>query len=218
MSKDRKRSRLNLSIEEFRKEDLIFNNNPVFVSGLGLAALITAVDSVRSAFIISVAVFIMSIVARIIGNIVCKYIPERLWIMSYALIACIAYIPSLLVLERLYSLNAIRIAVGIYLPMLVADSMVISRAEIPLRETFMQSAMFGLRSAVGFTIAAFLVGSVREVLGKGTFIGMPAVIHGNLKIFLTVCGGFITLSLLSALWQRLISISKSFSARGGDDK
>ena len=218
MSKDRKRSRLNLSIEEFRKEDLIFNNNPVFVSGLGLAALITAVDSVRSAFIISVAVFIMSIITRIIGNIVCKYIPERLWIMSYALIACIAYIPSLLVLERMYSLNAIRIAVGIYLPMLVADSMVISRAEIPLRETFMQSTVFGLRSAVGFTIAAFLVGSVREVLGKGTFIGTPAVIHGNLKIFLTVCGGFITLSLLSALWQRLISISKSFSARGGDDK
>ncbi|MBR2672940.1 MAG: hypothetical protein IKE27_12135 [Oscillospiraceae bacterium] len=218
MSKDRKRSRLNLSIEEFRKEDLIFNNNPVFVSGLGLAALITAVDSVRSAFIISVAVFIMSIITRIIGNIVCKYIPERLWIMSYALIACMAYIPSLLVLERMYSLNAIRIAVGIYLPMLVADSMVISRAEIPLRETFMQSTVFGLRSAVGFTIAAFLVGSVREVLGKGTFIGTPAVIHGNLKIFLTVCGGFITLSLLSALWQRLISISKSFSARGGDDK
>ena len=218
MSREPKRSRLNLSIEEFRKEDLIFNNNPVFVSGLGLAALITAVNSVRSAFIISVAVFIMSIVTRVIGNIVCKSLPERLWVMTYAIIACIAYIPSLMVLERMYSLNAIRIAVGIYLPILVADSMVISRAEIPLRETFMQSMLFGLRSAVGFTIAAFLVGSVREVLGKGTFMGMPAAIHGNLKIFLTVCGGFITISLLSALWQRLISVSKSFSFREGDDK
>ena len=218
MDRNSKRSRLNLSIEEFRKEDLIFINNPVFISGLGLAALIAGVNSIRSAFIISVAVFIMSFAARVIGNLVCRYIPHRLWTLTYALIASAAYIPTLILLEQMYSLSAIRIAVGIYLPMLVADSAIISRAEIPTRETFFQSIIYALRNGIGFAIAAFLIGGFREMLAQGTLMGSPTFFRGNLKVFGTVCGGFIVISLLSAFWQWLVAFVKSFSFRGGDDE
>ena len=78
--------------------------------------------------------------------------------------------------------------------------------------------MFGIRSGIGFAIAAFLIGGSREMLSSGTLMGFSTAFRGNMRVFATVCGGFIAISLLSAFWQWLVSFVKSFSFRGGDDE
>ncbi|MGI5888093.1 MAG: Rnf-Nqr domain containing protein [Oscillospiraceae bacterium] len=218
MSSKGRSTRLNRSFSDALKEDVIFVNNPVFISGLGLAPLIVVVNSVRSAIIISIAVAIMSIITRPLASLLCINRPQRAWPSLYVLVAAISYIPALMLLEQLYTLNSIRIAVGLYLPLLAADEIVISRSAIPVREPIGKAFVHGLNTAIGFAVAAFIIGALREMLGSGTFMGNPIVLGTKFRLLTTAGGGFLIIGLLAALWQYLVGIYKDLASRGGDKK
>lgn len=198
--------RLILSTEERLRKDLVFINNPVLVEGLALAPVIAAAVTLRNALMLSIMVFVLLIPTRFIGNLLIGFIPQRLRAMVYAILASILYIPGLMLLTRIFD---VRIAnLGIYLPMLVVDSIIIARTEIPQRESIGGSLKNGFLTAFGFALAVILTGVMREILGVGEILGIEIFPIAPLPIFSTTAGGFIIVAMLCAVVQAFSSVMK----------
>ncbi len=198
--------RTHVSPEDRARRDLIFRNNPVLIGGHALAPVVMAATSLRNAVILSIAVLLIEIPVRILGNLTVGFIPQRLRTMFYALLAAGCYIPTLLVLHLIFNISAF-LSVGLYLPLIVCDALVLGRSEIPTRERFLESLRNGILTAVGFSLAICLIGTLRELLANGTLWGISlsqtALPHFPLAGI--AAGGFILTALLCAVWQWLIT-------------
>ncbi len=202
------------SIEDYIRRDLVFMNNPVLVTGLGLAPVIMGAVTLKNALILSVGVAVLCTPVRFLGNLLVGYLPQRLRAMVYSLMAAGMFIPCLMLEHRLFGYN-INNFVGLYLPLLAVDAIIISRTEIPGRETVWDSIRNGVVTSLGFALVICIVGSVREILFYGSIYGHElSWLPARLPIAGVACGGFIIVGLLAALWQWLISVIKRSIYRG----
>ncbi|MCL2539790.1 MAG: hypothetical protein FWE66_05570, partial [Oscillospiraceae bacterium] len=175
-----KNQRLILSTEERLRKELIFINNPVLVEGLALAPVIGAAVSARNAAMMALMILTLLIPTRFLGNFLIGFVPQRLRAMICAFMACGCYIPGHILLASLFG---VRVAsLGIYLPMLVVDSIIITRTEIPQRESIADSFINGIRTSFGFAFAVLLVGAVRELAGLGRIWGIEVLSSPPLPI------------------------------------
>lgn len=209
-----KKFRFSRPIEEYIRRDIVFMNNPVLVSGLALAPVIMGATTLRNALILSLGVLVLCTPVRFLGNLLVGYVPQRLRAMLYAILASAMFIPCLLLEHRIFGFN-INNYVGMYLPLLAVDSIILSRTEIPGRETVWDSLRNGLLTSVGFALTICIVGSVREILFFGSIMGSKIEwLPATLPIAGVACGGFIIVGLLAAFWQWLMSVIKRSIYRG----
>ena len=93
-------------------------------------------------------------------------------------------------------------ALGIYLPLIVVNCIILGRAEMfASKHTVLDSALDGLGMGLGFTLTLVLMGCVRELLGAGTLFGV-AVLGASFEpmtLFITPPGGFLVFGVLMAL-------------------
>ena len=205
---------INITEERFRR-DLVIVNNPVLVEGLALTPIIGAAVTLQNAVMLSVMVFFMLIPTRFIGNLLVGIVPQRLRSMVYAIIAGLCYIPGHLVLMKLFGFRPATL--GFYLPLLVVDSIIISRTEIPQREKIFDGLVNGITASFGFLFAATVLGIVREFLGAGRFAGKPVTDTPPVPLMATAAGGFIAASIFCAILQYLISVIKRARYRSAKD-
>lgn len=199
MKNRKRRSRLTLTTQQRFERDLLFSNNPVFVAGLGLAPVVGAAVSLRYALIICLAMLVILTPTRVLGNLFVGIVPQRLRPMVYALFSAALYIPALWLVYRFFNMEVSYI--GIYLPMLVLDSIVLSRSEIPRRERFFESIGNGIKTTIGFCVAICAVGALREILGSNRILGVRLNMPFSIPILSTTAGGFIVVALLAAFVQ-----------------
>jgi len=210
-----KNQRLIVSTEERLRRDLIIVNNPVLVEGLALAPVIAACVTLRNAMMLSVMIPILHIPTRFFGNLLIGSIPQRLRAPLYSIMACIFYIPGYMALFRLFGVNIANL--GIYLPMLVVDSIILSRTDIPQREKIGASLTNGIVTSFGFAFAAITVGAVREILGLGRIWGIEIAKRAPIPIINTAAGGFMIVAILCAVLQYFISLIKRAKYRGAKE-
>ncbi|MGI6167640.1 MAG: Rnf-Nqr domain containing protein, partial [Eubacteriales bacterium] len=97
-------------------------------------------------------------------------------------------------------------ALGIFLPLIVVNCIILARAEaFASKNPVLPSAIDGLSCGIGFTLALFVIASIRELLGNGTFLGFevfgenyPAAV-----VFVLPAGAFLTLGCVIAAVQAL---------------
>ena len=129
-----------------------------------------------------------------------KVIPDKVRLPAYiTVIATFVSVLQMLVKAYLPSLDT---ALGIYLPLIVVNCIILGRAEMfASKHGVVESALDGLGMGLGFTLTLLLMGSVREILGAGTFFGvqvMPTSID-PMTVFITPPGGFFVFGCLMAL-------------------
>jgi electron transport complex protein RnfE len=103
-------------------------------------------------------------------------------------------------------LPAIYEVLGLFIPLIVVNCIVLGRAEaFAAKNTVGLSALDGLGMGLGFSLALTLIGAVRELLGTGSLFGMNlySETYGML-IFVLAPGAFIVLGYLMALVQKLL--------------
>ena len=101
---------------------------------------------------------------------------------------------------------ALNKALGIYIPLIVVNCIILGRAEsYASKNPAILSFFDGLGMGLGFTIALSCIGFVRELLGAGTIFDKIRVIpeEFNISIFVLAPGAFFILSLLTALQNKL---------------
>lgn len=97
-------------------------------------------------------------------------------------------------------------ALGIYLPLIVVNCIILGRAEsFASKNKVLPSILDGLGMGIGFTIALVVMGSIREIIGNGTWFGMtiPVISSNPMLILILPPGGFFVFGLLVALANKL---------------
>ena len=128
-----------------------------------------------------------------------KIIPDKVRIPCYiVLIAGFVTMVQMLVKAFAPALDA---ALGIYLPLIVVNCIILGRAEMfANKNKVFDSAIDALGMGAGFTLALALMATIREVFGNGTFMGfsIPVLADNHISILTMAPGGFFVFGLLIA--------------------
>lgn len=180
----------------------IVKENPTFILMLGmcptLAVTTSAVNGVGMGLSTTVVLLFSNMLISALRNI----IPDRVRIPAYiVVVATLVTIVQLLLQAYVPSLYS---ALGIYIPLIVVNCIILGRAEsYASKNGVMESTFDGIGMGLGFTIALTCIGLVRELLGSGAVFGytiIPEEFH--ISIFVLAPGAFFVLSVLTALQNK----------------
>lgn len=183
----------------------IWRNNPVFVMLLGMCPVLAVTNSVLNAIAMGLATTFVLLASGALVSLLRNYIPKQVRIASYIVIIAtfvtiVDYVIQAISLE-LYN------ALGAFIQLIVVNCMILGRAEAyasknPLGKTLISAIGMG----AGFTLALLCLGSVRELLGNGSLLGI-AIFGEQFQpwvVMLLPPGGFFVLGawLLIFNWAR----------------
>ena len=188
--------------KEFSKGIVI--ENPVLRLVLGTCPTLATTTSVQSAVGMGLAAGIVLVCSNIVISALRKVIPSKVRIPAYiVVIASFVTVVQMLVKAFTPELDE---QLGVYLPLIVVNCIILGRAEaFAGKNPVLASAVDGLGMGVGFTAALFLMSSVREILGAGSFYGIsiPFLADNPMLIFILPPGGFFVFGILMAVVNRL---------------
>lgn len=192
----------------------IVKENPTFVLMLGMCPTLATTTSAGNGLGMGLSTMAVLIFSNLIISALRKIIPDRVRIPGYiVIVATLVTIVQLLIQAYAPALND---ALGIYIPLIVVNCIILGRAEAYANQATPGLAMCdGIGMGIGFTIALTLIGGVREILGSGAIFNysfIPEEFH--ISIFVLAPGAFFVLAILTALQNKF----KAPSATNTDEK
>ena len=177
----------------------LLKENPSLRQMLGLCPTLAVTTAVFNGLGMGLATTFVLVCSGVVVSLLRKVIPSSVRIPAFiTIIASFVTLTMMLVEAYLPALDA---ALGIYLPLIVVNCIVLGRAEMfASKNTPGKAAIDGLGMGIGFTISLVLMSAIRELLGAGTLMGfqiMPPFIEPML-IMVTPAGGFAVLGVLIA--------------------
>ena len=178
----------------------IVDENPIFSQAIALCPVLAVTTSVVNGIGLGVATLLVLLCASLVVCGIRNFIPAQVRIPCFIVIsATFVTVISLLMEAFLPALND---ALGIFIPLIVVNCLILARMEsFAAKNGFVTVAFDSLGMGLGFTLALALIGAVREVAGMGTFLGItviPEVIPRNVLMILPP-GGFFVLGILIVL-------------------
>lgn len=145
----------------------LWKNNPGLVQRLGLCPLLAVTTTLTNALGLGIATMLVLIGSNVLISLVRDYVPKEIRIPVFVMIiAALVTAVQLLVNAYAYGLY---MSLGIFLPLIVTNCIIIGRAEaFASRNNAFSSAFDGLMMGLGFTLVLVLLGATREILGQGT--------------------------------------------------
>ncbi len=192
----------------------IVKENPTFVLMLGMCPTLAVTTSAMNGFGMGATTLVVLALSNLIISLMRNIIPNKVRIPAFiVIIASFVTIVQLLLEAYLPSLND---ALGVYIPLIVVNCIILGRAEsYAYTNPAIPSLFDGIGMGLGFTIALTCIGAVRELLGTGEVFGariMPEA-YTPIGIFVLAPGAFFVLAMLCAL-QNLVKIR---GAKAGKD-
>ncbi len=209
----KKESNLSILLKGLLKE------NPVFVLVLGTCPTLAMSTSVVSAVGMGLAATAVLICSNAVISILRKFIPDTVRIPCYIVVIA-AFVTVVEMIIHAYLPDLYK-SLGVYLALITVNCIILGRAEMFAgKNSVGKSILDGIGMGIGFTIAMFLMSTIREVIGAGTFAGIeiPFMIDHKIEIFTKAPGGLMVYGLLIALVNALTKgkaiKKKSFSCEG----
>lgn len=182
----------------------VIKENPVLILLLGMCPTLAVTTSATNGFGMGASTTAVLIVSNLIIAALRKVIPNE--VRLPAEIVIVASLVTVVELTTQAYLPGLYSALGIYIPLIVVNCIILGRAEaFALKNGPLVSAFDGLGMGLGFTIALTILGLIREVLGAGTAFGvqvLPASIE-PIGIFIKAPGAFLVLTLMIAVMNML---------------
>ena len=153
--------------KEFTKG--LIKETPVLRLVLGTWPTLAVTTSVTNAIGMGVSATIVLVCSNIVISLLRKVIPSKVRIPAYIVVIA-AFVTIVQMLVKAF-VPALDTALGAFLPLIVVNCIILGRAEaFASKNTVLYSAVDGLGMGVGFTAALCMMGTVREILGAGTFL------------------------------------------------
>ena len=149
-----------------------WTNNPALVQLLGLCPLLAVSNSATNALGLGIATIFVLICTNSVVSLFRKHIPSEIRIPIYVMIiATTVTMVQLIMNAYTYTLYE---SLGIFIPLIVTNCIVIGRAEAyASKNPFLHSVFDGFAMGIGMTFILFILGALRELLGTGSlFIGI----------------------------------------------
>ena len=148
----------------------IIKENPTFVLVLGLCPTLAVSTSLINGIGMGIAATFVLLGSNIIISMIRNTVPDRIRIPCYIVVIA-TFVTITEMTMKAYS-PALNRALGIYVPLIVVNCIVLGRAEAyASKQTVINSLFDGLGMGVGFTLALILISGIREFLGAGQLLG-----------------------------------------------
>ena len=177
----------------------LLTENPALRQMLGLCPTLAVTTAVTNGLGMGLATTFVLVCSGVVVSLLRKVIPNSVRIPAFITIIA-SFVTLVMMIVEAY-LPALNDALGIYLPLIVVNCIVLGRAEMFASKNGPgASALDGLGMGVGFTISLTLMSAVRELLGAGTLLGIQVVpdFIEPMVIMVTPPGGFAVLGVLIA--------------------
>jgi Na+-translocating ferredoxin:NAD+ oxidoreductase subunit E len=175
----------------------IWRENPVLVQLLGLCPALAVTNTVANGIAMGLASFFVLLCSSVLVSLLRHHIPAEVRITAYILI--IATFVTLVDMLLAAIVPDIHSALGAFIALIVVNCMILGRQEsFAAKRPVHRAALDAVGTGVGFLIAMVLLSAIREVLGSGTFLGVP-LFGPNFEPWIVMIlppGGFFTLGIL----------------------
>ncbi len=187
----------------------LLNENPTFRLLLGMCPSLAVTTMAKNGLGMGAAATFVLVGSNLVISLIRKIVPDKVRIPAYiTVIAGFTTIVQLLLAAFLPEINK---QLGIYIPLIVVNCIIFARAEMFAQKNGpLLSVLDGIGMGAGFTIAITLIGSVREILGAGTWMGLPVTVNlfEPAIMFILPPGGFLVMGFLVALFNQLAKKKK----------
>ena len=205
----------------------LFKENPTFVLLLGMCPTLAVTTSAMNGLGMGLTTLVVLTLrlSNLIISLLRKVIPDKIRIPAFiVIIASFVTIVELLLKAYIPSLYE---ALGIYIPLIVVNCIILGRAEAYAYSNGVVASLFdGLGMGMGFTLALSLIGAFRELLGTGKIFDLSIMPSSFVpaSIFVMAPGAFFVLAALTAIQNFIKDVgtkkgkdmSKIQSGCGGD--
>lgn len=194
-------------IKEFVKGLVL--SNPIFVMALGLCPALAVTNSLDNAIGMGGAVIFVLLCSNVLVSLL------RIWVANIVriptFIVIIATFVTIISLTFEAYVPALYNSLGIYLPLIVVNCIILGRAEaFASRNRISLAVADALGMGIGFMLAICIIASIREALGTGelalfgnTLFSVPVLSEQPVSLFLLPAGAFLVIGLLLALFRRV---------------
>ncbi len=178
----------------------IFGENPIFRVALSLCPAVAVTNSLKGGMLMGVAVLFVQTMTNVTVSILRKFINPKVRIPIFILVTATWVTVSDLLLHA-YEPAAYK-QVGLYIKLIVAFAIILSRAELFASKNKVIPSIFdGLGMGMGFLLALTVISFFRELLGSGSLLGYPLVATKPVLIFVLPAGGFFAVGLLMGFFN-----------------
>ena len=172
---------------EYRKiiNDGLWRNNPAMVQLLGLCPLLAVTATAINGLALGVATLLTLVASNGCVSLIRHWVRAEVRLPVFVLI--IASIVTIIELLMSAYLHPLYLILGIFIPLIVTNCAIIGRAEsFASRHAVKPALLDGLFMGLGFTAVLFVLGSLREIIGQGTWLANADLIFGPAATNLTV--------------------------------
>ena len=178
----------------------IIKENPTFVMMLGMCPTLAVTTSAKNGIGMGLATMVILTASNLMISLLRKIIPDGVRMPAY-----IVVVASFVTIVEAYT-PSIYSALGIYIPLIVVNCIILGRAEAYAGKHGPIPSLFdGIGMGLGFTVGLTLIGMFRELIGAGTLFGiqvMPSA-YEPVNIFIMAPGAFLVLAMLVAVQNRI---------------
>ena len=191
----------------------IVKENPTLVLMLGMCPTLAVTTSAINGLGMGLTTTVVLALSNVIISLLRKIIPDKIRIPAFIVI--IASFVTILQLMLQAYLPELYTSLGIYIPLIVVNCIILGRAEAyAYKNPIIPSLFDGLGMGLGFTFSLTLIGLVRELLGGGTLFGIDLNTgFVPISIFKMAPGAFFVLAVLTAIQNK----AKISGAKKGKD-
>ena len=185
----------NNSLSVFLKGLLI--ENPVFVLVLGTCPTLATTQTVIGALAMGIAAMAVLVCSNIVISLLRKVIPDTVRIPCYIVIIA-GFVTIVQMVMHAY-FPALYELLGVYLALITVNCIILGRAEMfASKNSVGRSALDGLGMGLGFTLALFLMATIREIFGNASFAGIeiPFLKDYTIDFLVKAPGGLLVYGLL----------------------
>ncbi len=188
----------------------IIKENPTFVIVLGMCPTLAVTTSATNGVGMGLTTTAVLILCNMLIAALRNYIPDKVRIPGFiVVIATFVTLTELLLKAFLPALND---SLGLYIPLIVVNCIIMGRAEAYACKNGVLLSMFdGIGMGLGFTMALTMIGAIRELLGTGAIFGFTILsesFYEPITIFILAPGAFLVLSMLVAAQNKINLINE----------
>ncbi|MFW6253560.1 MAG: electron transport complex subunit RsxE [Chitinivibrionales bacterium] len=177
----------------------ILTENPILILALGLCPALAVSTSLQNGIGMGLAATFVLTCSNIIVSIIKGWIPAKVRIPCFiVVIATFVTIVQLLLKAYLPALDA---QLGIFIPLIVVNCIILGRAEAyASKNNLFHAVVDGIVMGIGFTVALSTLSIIREILGSNKLWGLNFIPGFQpMTLFILAPGGFFTIALVMGL-------------------
>lgn len=189
-------------VQEFTKG--IWKENPVFRMVLGLCPLLAVTSTAINGIAMGLASLFVLVCSNTVVASLRSIIPSKVRIPSFIIV--IASFVTIVDLTMNAWAHQMHKTLGLFIPLIVVNCLILGRSEaFASRNPVFRSFVDGLGMGSGFTLALFMLGSVREILGSGTIFGYPILgtAYNDVLVMILPPGAFLAMGVMLGVFNSL---------------